>query len=124
VNDLRIEIAPSWNGRVDRSGGASACWPWTGGLMTNGYGQTRVKMEGRWRGAGAHQVAYYLNTGRWERKADGRLVRHRCHHRPCCNPFHLVGGTHQDNAWDRVDLLMRRARPVPFLCLPVAGVAQ
>ncbi len=119
-----VEIAPSWRRRVDRSGGPGACWPWRGALMTNGYGQTRVKFDGRWRGAGAHQVAYYVATGRWERKAEGRLVRHRCHNRPCCNPLHLVGGTHQDNANDRAERVARLRRPLPFLCLPVVGWAK
>ncbi|WP_303713618.1 HNH endonuclease [Brevundimonas naejangsanensis] len=92
--------------------------------MTNGYGQTRVKQNGRWRGAGAHQVAYYLAYGRWEAKADGRLVRHLCHNRPCCNPRHLRGGDANDNAEDRIarkhgiDLIGN-----PFH-LPVVGVAN
>lgn len=97
-----IEIATSWNGRVDRSAGPLACWPWRGSFVTNGYGQSRVKENGRWRGAGAHQIAHYLATGVWERKSAGRLVRHLCHNRPCCNPAHLVGGSHQDNSDDRV----------------------
>lgn len=94
--------------------------------MTNGYGQTRIKQGGRWRGAGAHQVAYYLATGRWERKAEGRLVRHLCHNRLCCNPAHLKGGTPLDNSWDRymrqwgVDL---KGGVPTSLQLPVVGVA-
>lgn len=122
---LVIEIAPSWNGRVDRRGGPNACWPWIGGLMTNGYGQTRVKENGRWRGAGAHQVAYYMATGLWERKSDGRLVRHLCHNRRCCNPAHLLGGTPAENADDRQAKKAGRnlIRSSPFL-LPVAGVAD
>lgn len=96
-----IEIAKSWDGRVDRSGGPRACWPWTGALMTNGYGQSRVRQDGRWRGAGAHQIAHYLATGIWEKRSDGRLVRHLCHNRRCCNPAHLIGGTAADNTDDR-----------------------
>lgn len=122
---LNIEIAPSWHGRVDRSGGPNGCWPWTGGLMTNGYGQTRVKENGRWRGAGAHQVAYYLATGRWERKAEGRLVRHLCHRRRCCNPGHLRGGTVADNADDRQmrKLGISLISVDPYV-LPVSGIAN
>lgn len=123
--DLEIIPAPSWSGRIDRRGGASACWVWTGSCMTNGYGQTRVKESGRWRSAGAHQVAYYLATGRWERKADRRLVRHLCHNRRCCNPAHLTGGTASDNADDR----KARAQGIALLprqtfILPVAGIAN
>ena len=122
---LTIEIAPSWSVRVNRSAGRNGCWLWTGGLMTNGYGQTRVKEDGRWRGAGAHQVAYYLATGRWERASAGRLVRHLCHNRRCCNPAHLVGGTHQENSDDRVArrLGMPLVQVNPYL-LPCAGIAR
>lgn len=121
-----IEIAASWRSRVDRRGGPDACWPWRGGLGTHGYGATRIKENGRWRSAGAHQVAHYLASGRWERKAEGRQVRHLCHNRLCCNPAHLRGGTALENSWDRY----MRQRGVdlrqPFratLTLPVAGVA-
>lgn len=125
MSALRIEIAPSWAGRVDRSAGPNGCWLWTGGLMTNGYGQTRVKEDGRWRGAGAHQVAYYLATGRWERKADGRLVRHLCHRRRCCNPAYLAGGDHYDNGLD----LIAKNRGVALvsvnpMLVPVVGIAR
>ncbi|MGH7021665.1 MAG: HNH endonuclease signature motif containing protein [Brevundimonas sp.] len=119
-----IEVAKSWRVRVDRTGGPAACWPWTGALMTNGYGQTRIKRDGRWRGAGAHQVAYHLATGRWERRAEGRQVRHLCHNRRCCNPAHLRGGSALDNAWDRQARLSGVVLlPMWSLRLPVAGVA-
>ena len=111
-----IQIAPTWAGRVDRSAGANECWPWTGSTMTNGYGQTRVRKDGRWRGAGAHQVAYYQATGRWERQSEGRLVRHLCHNRLCCNPAHLAGGTPAENADDRMARRQGRSllsRPCP-----------
>lgn len=125
-----IEIAPSWTGRVDRRAGADECWPWTGSTMTNGYGQTRVKENGRWRGAGAHQVAYYQATGRWERGAEGRLVRHLCHNRLCCNPAHLAGGTPAENGEDRIArnagrslLAHGSASHLINFSLPVGGVA-
>lgn len=93
--------------------------------MTNGYGQTRVKEGGRWRGAGAHQVAYYLGTGKWERKADRRLVRHLCHNRTCCNPAHLAGGDAGDNADDRAARLRGEALIQPNLFLvPVVAIAR
>lgn len=93
--------------------------------MTNGYGQSRVCEGGRWRSAGAHQVAYYMATGRWERKAEGRLVRHMCHNRLCCNPAHLRGGTHADNSDDRAKRVRGLQQVVrnPFL-LPVVGIAN
>lgn len=119
-----VRIAPSFNGKIDRSAGPSGCWPWTGSLTTNGYGQTRVWMDGRWRSAGAHQVAHYLKTGRWEKKAEGRLVRHLCHNRPCCNGAHLRGGTPLDNAADRHSRVLGAPSRDGWMCFPVVGVAN
>lgn len=92
--------------------------------MTGGYGASRVKMHGGWRSAGAHQIAHYVKTGRWERQAEGRVVRHLCHNPPCCNPDHLVGGSHQDNSDDQVARRLGiRLTPLRPLVLPVTGVA-
>lgn len=118
-----IQISASWAEHVVQLT-SHDCWPWSGPLLENDYGRTKVKIDGRWRTAGAHQVAYYLATGRWERRSDGRMVRHLCHFRRCCNPKHLLGGTAQDNANDRgdrrlgIDLLAHTR-----LALPIAGVA-
>lgn len=120
-----IEVSKKFAARVDSRSTPLGCWPWVGKLTPAGYGQSRVKEDGRWRTAGAHQIAHYLATGRWERGAHGRLVRHLCRNRRCCNPAHLRGGTAQDNADDRVshdagEVLVRR-NP---LALPVVGVAN
>lgn len=120
----QIEIAKSWRARVDRSGGPYGCWPWTGRLTVSGYGMSRVKEGGVWRTAGAHQIAHFVATGRWERKADRRLVRHLCHNRRCCNPAHLRGGTPIENAEDRAARVagQRLVPPaLPPLMLYVAG---
>lgn len=34
---------------------------------------------------------------------SGMIVRHICDNRKCCNPDHLILGTHADNAHDRVE---------------------
>lgn len=110
-----IEIAATWRDRVDRSGGPGSCWPWIGPISPAGYGQTQIRLDGRSRSAGAHQVAHYVATGRWEGAAAARMVRHLCHNRPCCNPDHLVGGTAKDNALD----LAARNRGEDLLAAPV-----
>lgn len=82
--------------RVDRSAGPLACWPWTGYLRSDGYGE--ITCGGRkWR---AHCLAYALVKGAIP---DGQLVRHECDNRRCCNPGHLLTGTLADNMRDMVE---------------------
>lgn len=85
-----IEIAHFW-AKVE-IGLDFECWPWRGPLSPNGYG--------RYRKTGAHRVSYALIKGP---VPDDVLIRHSCDNRPCCNPHHLLSGTHQDNASDAVE---------------------
>lgn len=81
--------------KVDKSGGPEACWPWTGYVGDNGYGQ--------YGGAGserlAHRNAYLYGIGDIP---PGLVLDHLCHtaepqcadndacrHRRCCQPLHL-----------------------------------
>lgn len=79
--------------KVQRAG-PDECWPWQGGTSDGGYGQ--FDRDGR--KVGAHRVAYEAIHGALPR---GSVVRHRCDNPPCCNPRHLIVGTHQDNMNDR-----------------------
>lgn len=88
------EIDKFWS-RVDRSGGPDACWPWTGGRYSTGYG--RMSM-GR-KKTGAHRLAWAIANGPIP---DGLVICHTCDNPPCCNPAHLWAGTNQDNTADRV----------------------
>lgn len=88
--------------RVDRSGGPDACWPYTGGINGAGYGSCwwrRRYMDG-------HCVAWSIANGPIAR---GVVIRHTCDNRKCCNPTHLLSGTHHDNAMDKI----RRGRDNP-----------
>ena len=71
------------------------CWLWTGMMGSTGYGSfgmTRSTMRK------AHRVAFFLTHGRWP-----NVARHTCDVRRCCNPAHLLDGTHADNVRDMVE---------------------
>lgn len=76
--------------------GPGECWPWRGGLFTNGYGQFRLGK----RKIKAHRAAYELTHGPIP---NGLIGRHTCDNPPCCNPAHVATGTHADNSRDRVE---------------------
>lgn len=80
--------------RVDSSGGNDACWLWTAGGQSNGYGTMW------WRGKvrKASRIAYELAYGNCPDDLD---VMHLCDNPPCVNPKHLRLGTHKDNMDDR-----------------------
>lgn len=83
--------------QVDRSAGPDACWPWTGQVGENGYGQFSLYGRGR----GVHAVALHFAEGLSLSSAMVQ-VDHLCHtpsecalgdscpHRRCCNPKHLA----------------------------------
>jgi hypothetical protein len=78
--------------RVDIRG-PDDCWPWKGGRRVRGYGG--LVFEGKPRLA--HHVSFRLTYGRWP-----DYSRHSCDNEPCCNPAHLLEGTHADNMADKV----------------------
>jgi len=80
--------------KVDKSGGESACWPWTGCVNVYGYGVSRFL----WKQTRAHRLAYSFVNG-WIPK--GMSVLHHCDNPPCCNPSHLYCGTQKENMADR-----------------------
>lgn len=85
-----IDVAAFWS-RVEGST-PFQCWPWTGQKNDKGYG--------RFRGTMAHRIAYELINGSIP---EGEIVRHRCDNPPCCNPDHLLSGSHSDNTRDAVE---------------------
>lgn len=71
------------------------CWNWLGALR-NGYGIFTI-----------HRDAYSAHRLSWElsRKVsvpDGKIILHLCDNSACCNPNHLICGTHKDNTTDMV----------------------
>jgi hypothetical protein len=73
-----------------------ACHIWTGGTDGRGYGQ--ISVQGR--PAKAHRIAWELTYGSIP---PGLHIRHRCDNPPCCNPSHLLLGTHPQNMADMVE---------------------
>lgn len=90
--------------KVERRG-PDECWPWLGFCNHQGYGRTWINDKGYF----AHRVIYALAHGdpiesAALRDTKGRgFVRHTCDNPPCCNPAHLLRGTHQDNMNDKVE---------------------
>lgn len=71
------------------------CWPWRYGAQS-GYGEFRFTNNSR---EDAHRTAYRVAHGPI---AAGVVIRHSCDNGLCCNPAHLIPGTHGDNVKDRV----------------------
>jgi hypothetical protein len=74
-----------------RPSGRSECWPWVGAIHKDGHGQ--------YDGFPAHRMVYQALYGPLP---DDVVVRHTCDNPPCCNPRHLITGSHADNVADRV----------------------
>lgn len=83
--------------KVDKSGGPTACWPWTGKRDQDNYGSFSTGHSKR---AKAHRMAIELTTGSAPEKL---AVCHHCDNPPCCNPAHLFLGTRADNIRDMID---------------------
>jgi hypothetical protein len=81
---------------VDTSGGPDACWPWTGFVGPNGYGQIRVNRRAEM----AHRYCFILHNGPL---LHGEQVCHSCDNRVCCNARHLFKGDQQANMTDKVN---------------------
>lgn len=87
---------PSWAGRfwshVAR-GGNDECWEWK-----SAEPDSRPSFFIAGTVYPASRVAYRLSRGKFPKKP--KLVRHTCDNSICCNPRHLLSGTHQDNVED------------------------
>jgi hypothetical protein len=78
--------------------GPDECWPWVGPVNTGGYGQLCFGDKTQ----RAHRIAYQLTYGVIP-QGDGHhgvVVMHKCDNRRCCNPEHLLLGSHADNMAD------------------------
>lgn len=71
------------------------CWEWQKSTNSAGYGQLTVNKK-YWT---AHRYALSCTT----EVKETDVVRHKCHNTKCCNPEHLIVGTHKDNYEDSKD---------------------
>ena len=75
-----------------KSGSANECWNWQGRIAGNGYGYYWT--NGKW--VLAHRTALSLQGV----VINNKEVRHTCDNPTCCNPNHLIPGTHWENMQD------------------------
>jgi hypothetical protein len=80
--------------RIDKSGGASACWLFISKNNKSGY--RRIKIKGKL--FYAHRLVYSLSKG--IDIPSHIFVCHHCDNPSCCNPDHLFLGNHADNMRD------------------------
>lgn len=69
----------------------SGCWLWGGSVFGNGYGYFR---RSKGRGISSHRYSFEIHKGPIP---IGAHVLHTCDTPACCNPDHLIVGTHQEN---------------------------
>lgn len=74
-------------------GDTSVCWEWTGAYGSNGRPQFAHAHTTKT----AYRVVYELYHGPIPPKT---LIRHTCDNERCCNPTHLILGTHAQNMAD------------------------
>jgi len=86
-----------------KMGEPDKCWEWTGGL-SGVDSRPYFSVDGK--KLIAYRLVYSLIKGVSLDALRGVLLRHSCDNHICCNPSHLVEGTHQQN----MDDMKERAR--------------
>ncbi len=74
----------------------TGCWEWSGGKHRQGYGM--FNGSGIKRTITAHRFSAMIHG----LDMSGPVMRHTCHNTGCCNPEHLITGTHKDNTQDMI----------------------
>lgn len=92
-----LTIAERFWDHVDKSGGPDACWPWTAGSVSTGYGALTVN------GAFEHAHRHAYNLTHPDDPLGDRFCLHSCDNPPCCNEKHLRAGTQAENMRDKFE---------------------
>lgn len=80
------------NGRTSSNG----CWEHNMKKDNQGYGQIEIK--------GINRKLHIVIYEEEERKLlPKEQCNHKCHNRGCCNPSHILPGTHLENMYQMVD---------------------
>ncbi len=90
--------------KLDMTGGPNSCWIWKGD--TNDKGLPYFTLAGKKRIA--YRVTYKITHPEWDWTNKREVLRHQCRDAEgrsidnplCCNPSHVIPGTHQDNSND------------------------
>lgn len=94
VSSLYVRFSRDVLRRLDHQ-----CWPWQGATRGMGYGQITEFTNGIRKTKATHRLAWEFAMGPIPR---GLIVRHMCHNPACCNPSHLMLGSHKDNFQDKI----------------------
>ena len=75
------------------------CWMWQAYVNRDGYGvcMTGSRTDGTRKPQLAHRAIYFVTHGQVP-----TIVRHTCDQPACCNPAHLLEGTHFENMQDKL----------------------
>jgi|SRR5580693_5818069 hypothetical protein len=78
--------------------GPNDCWNWKAAKNRQGYGQFHKRFGKVKSGFMAHRVAWIFqyNTP----IPEGLICIHSCDRPSCCNPLHIMLGTHKQNTHD------------------------
>lgn len=95
--DITAAQIARFHSYVDRTNGPLACWPWTRGRTSLGYGY--FHLSGKM--VTSTHIALTLDGRPRPQWKPGAL--HTCHYTPCCNPLHLYWGTQTDNMRDALE---------------------
>ena len=74
----------------------TGCYEWTRNINSRGYGQFWYKGKMHL----AHRAMYEVHNNKIPK---GLVIRHSCDNPKCCNPNHLIVGSHKENMKDMVD---------------------